>query len=247
MDDTVTRHRDFLRSFAIFKNFHPNELLLLAQHLKDRRFKENEVIFREGEGGQSCFFVVFGAVAVLKDLPQGGHQTLAMLKSGQLFGQVSLIDGQPRSATCVSVKRSLLLELSKDDFDRMFSMKEIFAFRFQDYLTRVMVDQVRKADSRLSKLVKIARPEKEEPEMENVVGEIQRLMRSTREMGVDLDEVEYVIPEGQKRDYARSGTAEQPAQTPVPPAANSPRGTGSYSVRPSMVDIIPPTDKRRKK
>lgn len=219
------RHRDFMKTFAIFKEFHPNDLLLLAIHLRERRFNKNQVIFQEGEPGDSCFFVVFGSVAVLKKLDDGKYEALAVLKSGQMFGQVSLIDGQPRSATCAAASRALLLELPKMHFDEMFATGETFAFRFQDYLSRVMVKQVRQANDKATKLVKAAKratqhaiealpdiPQKTgalplpttgspqvDEEIKEVFHQFKDAMRSAKEMGIDLDDVDYVIPEGQQR------------------------------------------------
>lgn len=193
------RHRDFLRTFAIFKNFHPNELLLLAQHLSEVRLERNEIVFKEGDPGDSCFFIVFGKVKVLKPLPNGKYEQLAKLKGGQLFGQISLIDGQPRSATCVAEGRVLMLELSKAHFDRMFEMRETFAFRFQDYLTRVMVMQVRQANKKLAELVNSARKKNLDAGVDGIFDQMKDAMKSAQEMGIDLDEVEYSIAPGQRR------------------------------------------------
>ncbi len=201
------RHRDFLRTFAIFKDFHPNDLLLLSNHLIEQRYEANQVVFREGDPGEGCFFIVFGSIAVVKPLPNQKVEILATLKSGQMFGQVSLIDGRPRSATCVASSRSLLLELPKARFDEMFELKESFAFRFQDYLTRVMVKQLRQANEKLSKLVKFAQQPSVDaaPEQDalEIYDQFKEAMRSADEMGIDLDEVSYDIPVGQQRDPAR--------------------------------------------
>ncbi|RJO66101.1 MAG: cyclic nucleotide-binding domain-containing protein [Myxococcales bacterium] len=205
-EDLRERHRDFLRTFAVFKDFHPNELLLLASHLTERRYERDQVIFSEGDPGKSLYFIVFGAAAILKNVPGDKYEPLATLKSGQMFGQVSLIDGQDRSASAVAAARTLLLELDKPNFDRMFELRETFAFRFQDYLTRMMVRQVREANDKLASLVFAARKKKAPTrvEMTALAEQMKDAMRSAREMGVDLDEVEYEIAEGQARVWGEA-------------------------------------------
>ncbi len=195
------RHRDFLKTFAVFKDFHPNDLLILAHHLVERRFERNQVIFQEGDAGGSAYFIVFGKVVVLKKLPEGGYEHLALMQSGQLFGQVSLVDGQERSATCAGASRGLLLELTKEAFDAMFDQKLSFAFRFQEYLTKGIMRQLRHADGKISRLVKTVKAGRKNAEVADLFHQFKDAMASVHEMGIDLDEVDYVIPEGQKRDY----------------------------------------------
>jgi len=197
-EDTVRRHRDFLKTFAAFKDFHPNELLLLARQLKERRYEKGEVVCRERESGDSCFFVVFGRVGVYKELLDGRNELLANMKSGNVFGQVSLIDGQPRSATCISAERSLLLELSKESFDRLFDAGESFAFRLQEMFSRAMVRQLREADDKLSSMVKKARTM--EIDLKDVFLDMVDALKSVEELDINLDDVTFEIAEGQKRN-----------------------------------------------
>jgi CRP-like cAMP-binding protein len=237
--ELTLRHRDFLKTFAIFKNFHPNELLLLAQHLDERRFEKGQAIFEEGDRGESAYFIVFGSVGVLKHLPGGAYEPLAELKSGQMFGQVSLIDGETRSATCVATGRALLLELTKQTLDTMFHDGASFALKFQDYLTRVMIRQVRQANQKLADLVTSARSKKPGKNLDGLFSQMTDAMRSADEMGIDLDEVEFVVFEGQKRRPAQDDDAQPqnsnpsaaPRKSEQSPKPRSPLQTPGYGKR----------------
>ncbi len=234
-EDKTMRHRDFLKSFAMFKSFHPNEVLLLARHMIEVTLQKGDVICRENDKGDSCFIVVFGKVDVFKELIQNKDEQLATLGSGQMFGQVSLIDGRPRSATCIAKERCLLLELKKTDFDRLFDAGESFAFRLQEFIARVMVRQLREADKKLTSMVHKARTM--QVDLGEVFKDMVDALKSVEEMGVDLDDVTYQIAEGQgevKHPDApnrsdRSSDLSQRRTLVGHPAARPGRGSGEYS------------------
>jgi|GEM_PF-1014317 len=243
-EDTVRRHRDFLKTFAAFKDFHPNELLLLARQLKEKRYEKGEVVCSEREPGDSCFFVVFGRIGVYKELLDGRNELLAHMKSGNVFGQISLIDGQPRSATCISAERSLLLELSKESFDRLFDAGESFAFRLQELFSKAMVRQLREADDKLSSMVKKARTM--EIDLNEVFLDMVGALKSVEELSINLDDVTYEIAEGQKRDLSakakcEEGYSSKRKDTAVNRAVKPGLRVGEYSVGKSELISDKPT------
>lgn len=87
---------------------------LMEERLK-RYFKKGEVIFKDGDSGQSMFIVLEGQVEISKIL---GDQktTLAQLGKGAIFGEMSIIDNQPRSATAMAEHNTILLEISREMF-----------------------------------------------------------------------------------------------------------------------------------
>ncbi len=74
------------------------------------------VLVREGDPGDSLCIIVEGVVDILKD-----DHVVAQLKAGDYFGELSLIDGEPRSATVVAVEDVVLLTLSSSAFDSLLS------------------------------------------------------------------------------------------------------------------------------
>ena len=99
---------------------------------------EGDRIFKEGDPGNQCYFMLSGAVEVTKRLGEGEETLLATLKAGDLFGEIALIDRKPRSASCrVARGGAELLSLSTDSFERLFSAQSSFAYKVLD---RVVID-----------------------------------------------------------------------------------------------------------
>jgi CRP/FNR family transcriptional regulator len=92
---------------------------------------------REGERGQSFFIVAKGILEVHKELDQGRREKLAEIGPNNLLGQVALIDGKPRSATCIARGEVMALECAREDFERLFKAGSPFALKIID---RVVVD-----------------------------------------------------------------------------------------------------------
>jgi CRP-like cAMP-binding protein len=93
-----------------FDDFTNNEVITLTRDVTFVKYNENEIVFEQNSGGKDIYFVVQGSVDVLlgKMVKRGGrakyaeHVKLATLKRRSLFGEMSAITGERRSARCVS-------------------------------------------------------------------------------------------------------------------------------------------------
>lgn len=115
--------------------------LALAQRLVWMEAEGEVPIVTEGEEGDAAYLVVEGAVAVSR----GGH-TLELMRAGQMFGLVALLDRGPRAATCTTAGPARLLRLSAQDFDALYSRGNRFAFHIVDHVARQLVAHLRQAN-----------------------------------------------------------------------------------------------------
>jgi len=108
-------HTALLGSINLFESLQPDDLSALSGKLKEATFKSGDVIFEQGASGGSLYLIREGAV----DISHGAGKhalRLATLVPGQYFGELSLFDGEPRSATARAARECILLELERDDF-----------------------------------------------------------------------------------------------------------------------------------
>jgi CRP/FNR family transcriptional regulator, cyclic AMP receptor protein len=88
----------------------------VANNLRRRRFRRNEVIFHQGDPGDSLHIVANGAVKIVLPSAEGEEAIIATLREGDFFGELSLLDGAPRSATATALEPSETLVLPRPIF-----------------------------------------------------------------------------------------------------------------------------------
>ena len=102
-----------LRRCALFAHVEPDPLRTLARSLRRRRFRRNEVIFHQGDPGDSLHVVAAGGVKILLPSTEGEEAIIATLRPGDFFGELSLLDGAPRSATATALEPTETLALPR--------------------------------------------------------------------------------------------------------------------------------------
>ncbi|MCA1568744.1 MAG: Crp/Fnr family transcriptional regulator [Chloroflexi bacterium] len=110
---------DSLRRCALFAHVDDEGLRQLAGLMRPRRFRRNEVIFHQGDVGDSLHIVVDGGVKIVLPSPAGDEAIIASLKPGDFFGELALLDGSPRSTTATALEPTETLALPRDQFLRL--------------------------------------------------------------------------------------------------------------------------------
>jgi CRP/FNR family transcriptional regulator, cyclic AMP receptor protein len=105
-----------LRNCALFASCSENELLELAERLRRRRFRRSEVIFHQGDPGDSLHIVGSGAVKIVLPSAEGEEAIIATLRTGDFFGELALLDGAPRSATAIALEPCETWALPREAF-----------------------------------------------------------------------------------------------------------------------------------
>ena len=112
---------DSLRRCALFAHVDEDGLRALASQMRRRRFRRNEVIFHQGDIGDSLQVVVSGAVKIVLPSAEGDEAIIASLKGGEFFGELALLDGAPRSTTATAVEPTETLTLPREQFLRLLA------------------------------------------------------------------------------------------------------------------------------
>lgn len=107
---------DFLSKVPLFSNLNPAQLTSISNICTKKSFKAGTVLFREKDLG-SVFYIVFnGSVKIFNTGSTGEEKILSLFKSGESFGELSLIDGKPRSASAQTMEDSVLIALDARHF-----------------------------------------------------------------------------------------------------------------------------------
>jgi CRP-like cAMP-binding protein len=99
---------------ALFQPFGRKDRRALVEKFRAREVKKNEVIIQEGDRADGLYVVLSGEVEARK-----GDQVLSRLKEGELFGEISLLQKTPATATVMATRRTSLLRLPREDFDAL--------------------------------------------------------------------------------------------------------------------------------
>jgi CRP-like cAMP-binding protein len=103
-----------MNTSALFRPFNRGDRKQLVERFRARDVQKNDVIIHEGDRTDGLYVLLSGEVEVRK-----GHQALAKLKEGDIFGEMSLLQKTPATATVAATKRTSLLRLPREDFDAL--------------------------------------------------------------------------------------------------------------------------------
>jgi signal transduction histidine kinase len=106
----------------IFEGIESDVLHQIEPEIRMLRLEEGEVVFREGDAGDSLYLVGQGSVKISK-LGRGGQQeTLGFIQSGNFFGEMALLDGEPRSAMATAAEPTLLASVDEPTFQHILEL-----------------------------------------------------------------------------------------------------------------------------
>jgi CRP-like cAMP-binding protein len=107
---------DLLAQTPLFAELTQEELQRIAEAARMRAYQPGEVIVREGERTAGCFIILTGQVEAVKDADTARPTVLAQMGPGEIFGEMSMIDDHPRSATVRTLDATECVELRRSDF-----------------------------------------------------------------------------------------------------------------------------------
>jgi CRP/FNR family transcriptional regulator, cyclic AMP receptor protein len=136
-----------LASVEIFADLEERELAEIASVAVPRTFARGEILFREGDRGDTCYVVRSGAVIIRRQhgTDSGRSITLAEFRVGAFFGELAMFGGEVRSATAESIEDTAVVALLSGDMQRVMRASPQIAFK----MLTGMADRLRTANERL--------------------------------------------------------------------------------------------------
>jgi CRP/FNR family cyclic AMP-dependent transcriptional regulator len=107
---------EYMQKVPLFSKLNTEQLVAIANICNKKTFKAGTVLFQEKEFGSVFYIVASGSVKIYTSAQSQEEKILSIFKSGDSFGELSLIDGQPRSASAATLEESTLITLLGDEF-----------------------------------------------------------------------------------------------------------------------------------
>ncbi len=142
---------EYVSQLPLLARLPQGDRLALAQRARLRSYKAGTTIFGEGEPGDSLHVVVDGRVRIVAGGPNGEEATVAVVGPGDCFGEFSLLDGLPRSASAIAPVATKTFMVTRDDFVEWVTERPSAALAIMETLSL----RLRKMDEALVDLVSL--------------------------------------------------------------------------------------------
>jgi CRP/FNR family cyclic AMP-dependent transcriptional regulator len=138
---------------SLLENFSPAEVRLLAHFMDVYRAPAGLEIIHEGEGGDFMLMLIEGKVEVLKRDRWNTPQLIAVVEAGKTLGEMSMIDGEPRFATCISIEPTLVAVLDRENLARIIVEQPMLGAKILMELVLMLSQRLRATSGRLLTLM----------------------------------------------------------------------------------------------
>lgn len=142
-----------LREQPFFADLTDDELDVISTVITLESFKLGDTVFKESEDGRALYLIKKGEVKACKASPDGELLTLMMMKDGDIFGEMSFLDGRPRSATLVAISDLETYVIDKEGFEGLVDDNPRIIFKLLKNIVFIIHSIVRGMNARYSEMI----------------------------------------------------------------------------------------------
>jgi CRP-like cAMP-binding protein len=154
---TLGRHQDVFRSAYLFADLEKDELALFLDRAKYQTLGKDTEILREGESGDTLYLILSGSVRVTKRVGEGVEQVIGLLRPGEFFGEMAILDSLPRSASVFANSEVELALIEHPDLIDIFSQNARTGLKVVRKFAEVLSVRLRETNDRLRVLLQLER------------------------------------------------------------------------------------------
>ncbi len=129
------------------------DIQALAGYFQEKVMPEGVTVFIENMPGESLFLIRQGAIKISRMLAEGDEKTLVILGAEEMFGEMAILEGAPRSATARVVEEAQLLILRKADYELLCDQNPSLALKLTRNLVRLFSKRVRENEDEYRELL----------------------------------------------------------------------------------------------
>lgn len=147
-EDAAGNPADLLARIHIFAGLAPAYLKRIADLGVEESHRGGQVVFAEGDRGDKFYLILEGAVRISRTVPGMGEEALAILRAGDSFGEMSLIDDAPRSADARVHEPCRLFCIRKEDLEDLLFVDRDLAYELLWNLVRTLTTRLRETNDK---------------------------------------------------------------------------------------------------
>ena len=133
----------FLEQSFLFSGLSESDREIVEEHMYETHLDAGEVLFNEGDQGDFLCYVVQGRLQVTKKNQSGRAIELAVLRRGQLIGEMAMVEHAPRSATAVALEEAVLMVLTRKGFELLLNQHADIGVVILRSLVKLMSTKIR--------------------------------------------------------------------------------------------------------
>lgn len=149
-DEKLRVVRALRKNYTFFSTFEDEEIVELFKLASREDHPDGEVIFSEGAPGNKMYVIIDGQVKIVQKGAGGGEHEISVLREGELFGEMAVIDNSPRSATARAIGRVRLVAIN--EVALRVTRPELCVKLFKS-LASILAEKVRRADRRIQEVM----------------------------------------------------------------------------------------------
>jgi CRP-like cAMP-binding protein len=142
--------KNLLKNIELFSTLTDDELEEIEKICVREKYAKDTIMFMEGDPGDRCYVIVTGEVRVSKIIPNIGEEALAVLKPGNYFGEMALIDNFPRSAHAIANTDVEVLAITKSGLEQVLLRDREMGYKLLWVFTRTLSRRLREANEKLA-------------------------------------------------------------------------------------------------
>ena len=155
---TTVKNTELLKKVYLFNDLTQQELEKILAIAYEKAFNKEEAVFQEGEIGDAFYIVTDGQVRISTIIPGVGEEALKVLRPGDYFGEMALIDDFPRSAACIAHEGPIkLLAVYKRDFKKLMAEDKEMAYKLMSVFIKTLSARLRETNDKMKSIFAIAK------------------------------------------------------------------------------------------
>ncbi len=138
----------FLKGTRLFKEISTKGLALIARQSRENKFRKGDIVFSEGDSGETLHLIKKGKVKITKYNKDGKTKTLAILRENDSFGEMAILTKDVRSATVEAIEDVITVSISKEDFETLIKQEPSIPMQ----IIKTLSERLAKADRDIKNL-----------------------------------------------------------------------------------------------